>query len=439
MLLALFLSAPAGATQWVTMGPRAMAMGGAYTAIAEGPVGAYYNPGALGQVIDNPSGVQVQGSGRAEFAGLAIQGANDYFQVAKACKASPQTADCTTANIRAAQAKLSSPGSGAIAEANGGVAFKFGRLALFAYDFGFLGATPQLPKHPLNTNTGNITADQTTALRLRGGSYYEFGAGYGREILETGVFVGMNIKGIVAQTGYTDLFVAQEEPMALGLFRDAGRSTSLSVMPAVDVGVLWDARQTFPDAWGRPRFGVVGRNVNNPHFSRPTRAAELGDPGRFYDLQGQSRFGAAFDLTPWWTISGDLDITQNLTQVEGYVSRLYGVGTEFRLVNDPAFSIPVRAGLSKNIAQGDSGTIFSGGVGLHVVNFYMDLAAAVPQRWQSVREIGGSQKLPQQLAVSFQLSMLFGGAESVTEPNRDPFAAPPERREPERRSPTYFP
>ena len=444
ILFALLAGAQAHATQWVTMGPRAMGMGGAFTAVAQGPVGAYYNPGALGQIFDNPSGVQVMGGAHVEIAGPALKGANDYYQVAQACKTSggAQAGDCTNANISVLNSELSSPGSGLLADAGGGVAFKFGRLALFAQNFSFRGTTVQPPSFPFRNLTRTNIYDPNNArdLRLRGSSVYELGAGYGREILESGVFVGMNLKALVARNGYADIYLAQERPQPLTLLKNYDRSTKTSFMPGVDVGLLWDVKQTFADAPFHPRFGVVGHNVNNPRFDMPDRAGAVGDSHRFYDQQGQSRFGAALDLTSWCTVAADLDLTENLTQVEGYTERMYAAGMEVRLINDPAFAIPVRAGVSKNIVRADSKTLLSAGLGLHLINFNIDLAVSVPAGgWQAVQTVNESQKLPQQLAISAQFALLFGGAESITEPNRDPFATPVERpRERERRSPTYF-
>ncbi|MCX5788642.1 MAG: conjugal transfer protein TraF [Elusimicrobia bacterium] len=441
ILFALLAGAQAHATQWVTMGPRAMGMGGAFTAVAQGPVGAYYNPGALGQIIDNPSGVQVMGGAHVEIAGPSLQGANDYYQVAQACKTG--AADCTQAKATAANNLLTSPGSGLLADASGGVAFKFGRLALFAQNFSYRGTSVSVPylfRSPTAPGGLHPIQNSTTDLRLRGSSIYELGAGYGREILESGVFVGMNLKALVARNGFSDIYLAQERPQPMTLLKNYDRSTKTSFMPGVDVGLLWDVKQTFADAPFHPRFGVVGHNVNNPRFDMPDRASAVGDSHRFYDQQGQSRFGAALDLTSWCTVAADLDLTENLTQVEGYTERMYAAGMEVRLINDPAFAIPVRAGVSKNIVRADSKTLLSAGLGLHLINFNIDLAASVPAGgWQAVQTVNESQKLPQQLAISAQFALLFGGAESITEPNRDPFATPVERpRERERRSPTYF-
>lgn len=418
-LLLLSLTSPALATQWVTVGPRAMGMGGAYTAIAEGPVGAYYNPGALGQLVDNPAGVQMTGSGRYELTGSVFEGANDIYEIGRACRTG-NAAVCTNANVQTAALKFRSPaGEGGMAEAAGGLNFKFGRLAIFANNFSFRGITPG-PADTVNLNDAN-----TTKLNVRGASFYEFGVGYGREVLETGVFLGMNAKGIVARTGYTDLFVFRENPDPGSTMRNYDRSTNVSFMPGIDVGLLWDVRETFPDVWMHPRVGFVGRNVNAPRFTLPARARELNDSHRFYALQGQSRVGFAFDPFPWWTISTDLDITENLTMVERYSSRLYAAGTEIRLVNQPSLTVPLRGGVSKNVAQGNSGTLWSMGIGVRLVNFHMDFAAQIPERYHRIQTLGGVERVPQQLGLAAQFAILFGGHESIAEPGRDPFAPTP--------------
>lgn len=419
--LILSLAAPALATQWVTMGPRAMGMGGAYTAIAEGPLGAYYNPGALGQVVENPSGVVLHGSGRYEITGSVLEGANDAYELSKICNTNPGNAICTQANVDASLAKMASPaGEGALAEAGGGLNMKFGRFAVFANNFSFRGVTPDVDLvNPLATNQ--------TKLRVRGASFYEFGAGYGREVMETGVFVGMNLKGIVGRSGYTDFFVMKENPEPGVVLRNYDRSTRVSFMPGVDVGLLWDVRETFPDAWMHPRIGFVGRNINAPRFEKPARATALNDSHRFYSLQGQTRVGVAIDPLRWWTISSDFDMTENLTMVERYTSRLYSAGTEIRLFNDPSFSIPVRGGVTKNIVQGNSGTTWTVGLGLQAVNFFMDIAAQLPERFHRVQTLGGIEQVPHQFGVSAQFAVLFGGAESIAEPGRDPFGPEPTR------------
>lgn len=421
--LLLSLTTPALATQWVTVGPRPMGMGGAYVAIAEGPIGAYYNPGALGQLVENPAGVQLTGSGRYELTGSVLEGANDFHEIANACRRG-DAAVCSAANRNAAAEKFRSPaGEGALGEATGGLNFKFGRLAVFANNFSFRGVTPG-DVDLVRINPGEIDTNRTK-LDVRGGSYYEFGVGYGREVLETGVFLGANIKGIVGRTGYTDFFPARENPEPGAVLRSYDRSTNISFMPGVDVGLLWDVRETFPDVWLHPRVGFVGRNVNAPRFTVPARARELNDSHRFYALQGQSRTGVAIDPFSWWTISADLDLTENLTMVERYSSRQWAAGTEIRLFNEPGFAIPLRGGVSRNMAQGNSGTLWSMGIGVRLVNFHMDFAAQIPERFHRVQSIGGVERVPQQMGLAAQFAVLFGGHESIAEPGRDPFAPTP--------------
>lgn len=422
----LFLSAaPAGATQWVTMGPRAMGMGGAFVAVAEGPLGAYYNPGALGRIIGNPAGVVMQGSGHYEIGGSVFEGANDLYEIASRCRDNLASPTCTDQNLATAYSKLQSPaGEGGLGEATGGLNLKFGRLAVFANNFSFRGITPQVDT--VNTTVATLN-NNTTKLRVRGASYFEFGVGYGREIMETGLFLGANAKGIVAKTGYSEIFVARENPEPGAVFRNYDRSTHLSFMPGIDVGLLWDIRETFPDAWWHPRVGFVGRNVNAPRFDKPSRASALKDSHRFYALQGQSRFGVAIDPLRWWTISSDLDLTENLTMVERYTSRQYSAGTEIRLFNDPGFSIPLRGGVTKNMTQGGSGTLWSMGIGIQAVNFFMDVAAQLPERFHRIQSIGGVERVPHQFGLSAQFAILFGGAESIAAPGRDPFAPTPSK------------
>ncbi|MDE1976284.1 MAG: hypothetical protein KGI84_03360, partial [Elusimicrobia bacterium] len=72
--------APALAVEWQSFGPRAMGMGGAGVALAQGPVASYWNPAGLGQV-ENPSGFELPVGAQASINGSLIQGIKDLNQL----------------------------------------------------------------------------------------------------------------------------------------------------------------------------------------------------------------------------------------------------------------------------------------------------------------------------------------------------------------------
>ncbi|MBI2362512.1 MAG: hypothetical protein HYV15_03915, partial [Elusimicrobia bacterium] len=128
-LFAVSLSAPAGAVPWHNMGPRAMGMGGAQVAVAQGPLASYWNPAGLGQLY-NTSGLEIPVGVRAEFTGTFLEGSKDLNEIYNACKAS-NAAVCTQARARSAITKINNAGSGVMADFGGGMSLKIKRLTVF--------------------------------------------------------------------------------------------------------------------------------------------------------------------------------------------------------------------------------------------------------------------------------------------------------------------
>lgn len=401
-------AAPARATSWHNLGPRAMGMGGAQVALAQGPLASYWNPAGLGQLY-NSSGFAFGGGARGAFTGSVLEGANDLNQLNKDCSAG--TSACTTARINAALDKLGQPRNGALGDLGAAVAYKHGRGVLFAHGLTYVGASPEVDR----TNTGAcqgagcIDRNQSK-LVLRGISTVEFGVGYGRELGESGLVLGATVKGIAARVGYGEIRVVTEDPGAGGLkdFRD---NTKQGLQPGVDAGLLWDIRETFPIIPLRPRIGVVGRNLNAPKFKQPAAAIASGERPHFR-LDGQARAGAALSPFDFWHLVADFDLTENVTPIDGYPSRYFSAGTEINVFNSPRFNIPLRAGLQKNVAKrADDSLAFTGGVGLHFLHVLLDVGAQVAAKRTEIQSEGKLEKVPNNAAVAVQLAVLFGGDE----------------------------
>src|SRR5580704_7183640 len=110
-LCAVILAASfASAEEWNTMGPRAMGMGGAGVALSQGPLAAYWNPGALGRAAENSYGGSMATSIHAAITGPVLAGANDLKNAQSNC-GSLGAAACQ-AQINNALAELSNPTNG---------------------------------------------------------------------------------------------------------------------------------------------------------------------------------------------------------------------------------------------------------------------------------------------------------------------------------------
>jgi len=409
-LLALLLAAPAGAVPWHTFGPRAMGMGGAHVAIAQGPTASYWNPAGLGQLY-NESGFEFPIGARAEFTGTVLEAANDLNEIKKACDAG-NAAVCSNARVTNALNRLNNSGSGVMGDVGGGLGIKIKRVVVFANNLTYVGGTPRMDSNLTGcpgTAACLSAANNNSRIVLRGGNFTELGVGYGREVLETGLNLGINLKGILGRVGYQEMRVAVDDAEGgnLGKFRDNSKS---SFQPAVDVGMLWDMRETFPSLPARPRLGVVGRNVNSPSFKNPDVAVRAGERDKF-PLNGQGRAGLALSPFKFWHLAFDVDLTNNLTPVDGYKSRYMSAGTEVNIFNRPWLNIPLRAGLQKNLSDAASGLSYTGGFGFNFVRVHLDIAGMVSGRSTPVQSETKTERVPNNFGVSTRLAVLFGGGD----------------------------
>lgn len=408
-LCALSASA-AHAVPWDVLGPRAMGMGGAQVAVAQGPLAAYWNPAGLGQ-MHNSAGLEAVGGARYEFTGSVLEGANDIHQLKKDCDAS--LTNCTTDRITAALSRLGQAGNGAMFDWGAGGALKIKKVVVFTNNLGYVGATPQVD---LANNTAGTIANNASKLILRGGHFTEIGLGYAHEIKETGLIVGGNLKGIIGKIGYYALPIVTEDP-ANGALTKFSNGSKTSFQPGVDLGVLWDIRETV-NLPMRPKLGLVARNINCPTFSQPDTAKAAGERSR-YPLHSQVRAGAAISPFKFWHLAADMDLTENLTPIDGYKSRYMSLGTEVNIFNSSWINIPLRAGLQKNLSSAGSGLAYTGGFGLNFLHVMVDIGAQVSAKQTTLQSEGKSTKVPSNLALAGRVAFLFGGQDEGARDKKD--------------------
>lgn len=419
VVLAALVAVPAGALEWQSMGARALGMGGAGVALAQGPLASYWNPAALGRATENSYGVAVPFGVHAGLTGTVLEGAKNLQDLKDSCASGGA---CTAAQIQDALNKLNDPNNGLRVDANAGANLKIGKIGLFANGFVDMGAIPVVDlAHTSNADLA--TQANTSKLIVKGARVLEFGAGYGHELpFAPGVYLGGNLKLMNAQVGYANYFILQntnDSSNILSKLKDGARTSSNF---GVDAGALWDVRRTFEDAPLRPKFGLVGRNLNNPKFNLPDAAIANGFTGRF-SVNPQMRLGAALTPLHWWNIAADLDLTRNLTPVDNVASRQFGLGTEVNVFNRPWINIPVRFGISRNLERSDSGTMLSAGAGLNFLHFMIDASGSLSPKRIQTQSQGKSTKIPRELAGAVQLSLLFGGSDGEA-PRADEQLAP---------------
>lgn len=164
-IIAVCALAPASvsAEQWQVLGTRPMGMGGAFVAIAQGPIAQYWNPAGLVKSSANVSGVEIPVGVNAEFTGDIVKNASQITAMSKefsAIQAAQKGGSKADANEIGAFVKtlalmgdMNKPGKGALAEVAGGVDFKFSKVAISVNNFTSIGLNPEIDVKNIGLNT----------------------------------------------------------------------------------------------------------------------------------------------------------------------------------------------------------------------------------------------------------------------------------------------
>jgi hypothetical protein len=259
---------------------------------------------------------------------------------------------------------------------------------------------------PLVRNTlANVAAsaytNNTTNVQFRGVIVTEAAIGYAHRFFVNDLFWGGNFKIVSGNVGFFKQNVLQNSTDTLDPVDKFTSNTKNQVKPAIDLGVLYDKRKTW-----RTRLGVVAKNLNSPSFDQPDAAVSAGVTTPV-TLHTQVRAGAAFYPLNFWTIATDLDLTKNLTQVNGFTSRQWSLGTEINVFNRPWLNIPLRAGLLKNISESDSKLGYTAGFGLNFLHLVVEVSGAVSSDRVNIQSDANSKKIPTNLALGATISANF--------------------------------
>jgi len=497
--------------QWQILGTRPMGMGGAYVAMARGPIAQYWNPAGLAQISTQTfNGFEVSAGVGIEATGGLLSNVSEITDVSKqidAIKATQESSEQIDAQQMSAFVKTlgilgemnKKEDLGALVELVGGLNIKFSKIALSVNNFTSVGLNPFIDTERIgvvnNTSIGsnipnnttepssdyipardnisqavsiigldkiesvlcgsdstcktnfetnfsndpskfanalineailhNVTIDDlnkfseeaknyasdaapifqnftgvsfssnTSKLNVKAASFTEFAAGYARPFdkLLTGLSIGANLKIIRGQIG-DKTFKFLEEDKTGDAFKDINDYLETSVKPSLDIGFLWNVNDKYPKIPLRPRVGLTIRNINSPSFDGPN--------GK-YKLDRQARFGVALSPFNWWHWALDIDLTKNSTAVDGFYSRQLSFGTEINIINRKSFNLPLRLGMMKNIAESDSKTIYTAGIGLTFAYIHFETAVGISSGKQYI----DGDKYPEKAQAVASLGILF--------------------------------
>lgn len=257
------------------------------------------------------------------------------------------------------------------------------------------------------TATASATAggfdENLSGAFVRGLAVEEIGVAYGHPLplpvrrLDGKIGIGGHLKYLYGTT-FNKFIRYDDVDSGSDLANELGDTDNREVSHTVslDVGVL--ARP-----WEWLRFGLTARNVTSPEFDLARDPTDPAGPSKL-TLEPQVRAGVALWLLPGWVIAFDADLTENETDLlDGYASRLVSLGTEFGLGLGPV-ELALRGGAYLNTASEDlDGVALTGGLGLRVFGFALDVAAGASPRTQEI-EAANDQELPSRVNASVMLS-----------------------------------
>jgi len=347
IFIGLMVPAQALAVEFVTVGPRAMGMGGAGVAVTTDALATYWNPAGLAmtQTVD----IRIQGGGQViDRLGIA----DAVRDLEKFNPNDPNTA----ANLAKAQDianRINRPGATVSLNGSAGLYIK-GHLGEHAFGLnisnvatggGFV-STPAAAT--VNGSNVSLTGAMTQPLLEARQVAFSYAYAFADKTFSFGVtgkiIQGAAYSGNMILTGGTDV----------SLTDNFGKST-LSTAFSIDAGAIYR-----PSSW--LRFGVVAKDINQPTFDAPG--------GGELKLGPQVRGGVALNPYSSLTLTADVDATSNKTFVPGVKSQVLSLGAEQTIFSE---FMSFRLGAFKNMR--DAGTPFTptAGLGLRIFAFRMDV------------------------------------------------------------------
>ncbi|MBN1626281.1 MAG: conjugal transfer protein TraF [Deltaproteobacteria bacterium] len=199
--------------------------------------------------------------------------------------------------------------------------------------------------------------EQTTTIHVIGLTYLEIPVAYAHKF-ETS-FGDLSVGGAFKiMSGNTYKMYRPVDTESGDISDDIDDYEKKSTAFGVDAGVLYN-----PPVLNNLSLGMVMKNINTPKFD-VIDGSEL-------EFKPMARFGAAYSaILDRLTFAMDMDLTENDGYIPGYKERYMGGGVDFH----PFSWLSVRAGLMKNIAESDEGTMMTAGFGFGSKWFQFDVA-----------------------------------------------------------------
>ena len=363
------------AREFSIVGPRAMALGGAYVAVCRDASAMYWNPAALalapqfeldvvaGQTVSAPGKIldKIRDLGDFDVSSDEVNSSREYVE-----------------KIASLLKELARQEKGLLSDLHAACYLKVGRIGISLDEVSFVSLSPQVDLENLDVGAegpSSISKNRSsvTGMLLRP---RELSISYARSVLpfskrgsgrgHTNLLLGTNVKIVNARAFYVDKTVwdyGLSGDTVRDVLREFKRKNSFAGTKfSADFGALLMLGS-------RARIGLVARNINEPDFSYGTSDGAKGK----LKLNAQYRLGFAVWPTNRWLIAVDTDLAKNDTGVEGYSSQTVSFGSELTFLHG---ALALRAGIFKNVAENQDPFITTG-FGVNLRYFTLDVATGV--------------------------------------------------------------
>ncbi|HEX3132298.1 MAG TPA: conjugal transfer protein TraF [Planctomycetota bacterium] len=237
--------------------------------------------------------------------------------------------------------------------------------------------------------TGQGLDENDTVMRIRGFGLAEVPLSYGWAI-DDHWSIGGSLK----------LMIGRVSGAQVSVFKDGALESLQSAPDNAQTTVNWGLDLSVAGRWEWFQAGIIGRNLNSPTFDGFTNQF-AGQPQVVEDVRvdPQVAVGVAFVPWTWLTVALDADLIPGEASFNGYETQRIGLGLEV----NPWNILALRAGVYKNIAEGDIGPVATLGAGLNLWALRIDLSVAASM---DRTEIEG-YNVPDELRASFALTVDF--------------------------------
>ena len=362
IFIGLMIPAQSLALEFVTVGPRAMGMGGAGVAVTTDALATYWNPAGL--AMTQTADIRIQGGGQViDRLGIA----DAVHDLENFNPTDPNAA----AKAQDIAGRINRPGATVSVNGSAGLYIK-GHLGEHAFGLNVSDVVTGggfIPSgNPVQALGATITGTMALrALEVRQAAF-SYAYAFSDKTFSIGVtgkiLQGAAYSGSTTLTGGTDVSI-----------RDNFGKPTLSTAFGIDVGAIYR-----PSSW--LRFGLVAKDINQPTFNDASGGGEL-------KLGPQIRSGVAVNPYSSLTLTADVDATSNKTFVPGVKSQVLSLGAEQTIFSE---FLSFRLGAFKNMK--DAGTPFTptAGLGLRFFAFRADVGGGYDFREQGAL-VSGSLSL----------------------------------------------